>query len=189
MAPVQGLLTVVGVAAPNNAIDLRSGDQIVAVNGQPVGTMAPGYALWDAYASQRIVRGLSAFVAIDNLADSQDPNLGQLSATGAPSQVTAHDLRPWMAALFGLIHGFGFAAVLIEFGLPQAALGWSLAAFNLGVEIGQLFIVLALLALGHLVARLPAYRVAHAERFLTLASAAVIAAGVYWLAERIGLAA
>ena len=42
---------------------------------------------------------------------------------------------------FGLIHGFGFAYVLKEFGLPQAALGWSLFAFNLGVEIGQLLIV------------------------------------------------
>ncbi len=62
------------------------------VNGQPVGTMAPGYALWDAYASQRIVRGLSAFVAIDNLADSQDPNLGQLSATGAPLAIYRPDV-------------------------------------------------------------------------------------------------
>ena len=43
--------------------------------------------------------------------------------------------------MFGLIHGFGFAYVLKEFGLPQAALGWSLFAFNLGVEIGQLLIV------------------------------------------------
>ncbi len=51
------------------------------------------------------------------------------------------DLRPWLAVAFGLIHGFGFAYVLKEFGLPQAALGWSLFAFNLGVEIGQLLIV------------------------------------------------
>ena len=43
--------------------------------------------------------------------------------------------------MFGLIHGFGFASVLKEFGLPQAALGWSLFAFNLGVEVGQLAIV------------------------------------------------
>ena len=48
------------------------------------------------------------------------------------------DLRPWLAAVFGLIHGFGFASVLKEFGLPHAALGWSLFSFNLGVEIGQL---------------------------------------------------
>ena len=53
----------------------------------------------------------------------------------------AADIRAWLAAGFGLIHGFGFAYVLKEFGLPQAALAWSLFAFNLGVEIGQLLIV------------------------------------------------
>ena len=39
-----------------------------------------------------------------------------------------------MAGLFGLVHGFGFASVLREFGLPREALGWSLFGFNLGVE-------------------------------------------------------
>ena len=62
------------------------------VNGQPVDTFAPGYAIWDAYASQRIVRGLNAFVAIDNLADSQDPNLGKLSATGTPLAIYRPDV-------------------------------------------------------------------------------------------------
>src|SRR3546814_12042833 len=38
----------------------------------------------------------------------------------------SRDLRPWMAGLFGLVHGFGFASVLREFGLPREALGWSL---------------------------------------------------------------
>ena len=47
-------------------------------------------------------------------------------------------VRPWLAAAFGLIHGFGFAAVLREIGLPPGALTWSLAGFNLGVEVGQL---------------------------------------------------
>jgi hydrogenase/urease accessory protein HupE len=106
----------------------------------------------------------------------------QLSGAGAD-----RDLRTWMAGIFGLIHGFGFAAVLMEIGLPTEALGWSLAAFNIGVEIGQLFIVMTLLALARLTTMLPAYRTAYAERFLTLASMGVIAAGVYWLAQRIGL--
>ena len=52
------------------------------------------------------------------------------------------DLRAWVALVFGLVHGFGFANVLREFGLPREALGWSLFSFNLGVEIGQLAIVL-----------------------------------------------
>jgi len=54
------------------------------VNGQAQDTMAPGYTLWDVYASQRLLPGLSAFAAIDNLADNQDPNTGLLSATGTP---------------------------------------------------------------------------------------------------------
>lgn len=62
------------------------------VNGQPQDTIAPGYNLWDLYASQRVLRGLSAFAAIDNLADSQDPNLGQLSATGAPLAIYRPDV-------------------------------------------------------------------------------------------------
>jgi hydrogenase/urease accessory protein HupE len=52
------------------------------------------------------------------------------------------DLRAWVAGAFGLIHGFGFANVLREFGLPQEALGWSLFSFHVGVELGQLAIVL-----------------------------------------------
>jgi hypothetical protein len=43
---------------------------------------------------------------------------------------------------FGLIHGFGFASALQEFGLPQRALIPALASFNFGVEIGQIVIVL-----------------------------------------------
>jgi outer membrane receptor for ferrienterochelin and colicins len=62
------------------------------VAGQPVDTLAPGYSIWDAYASQRVVRGLNAFVAVDNLADSQDPNLGKLSATGAPLAIYRPDV-------------------------------------------------------------------------------------------------
>ena len=61
------------------------------VGGQPVDTLAPGYAIWDAYASQRIVRGLNAFVAVDNLADSQDPNLGKLPA-GTPQAIYRPDV-------------------------------------------------------------------------------------------------
>jgi outer membrane receptor for ferrienterochelin and colicins len=62
------------------------------VNGQAVDTLAPGYALWDVYASQRVLRGVSAFAAIDNVTDNQDPNIGQLSATGAPLAIYRPDV-------------------------------------------------------------------------------------------------
>ena len=49
---------------------------------------------------------------------------------------------PWLAAAgFGLVHGLGFAAALGEIGLPRGALAWSLVWFNVGVELGQLAVV------------------------------------------------
>ncbi len=97
----------------------------------------------------------------------------------------APDLRAWFAAGFGLIHGFGFAYVLKEFGLPQAALGWSLFASNLGVEIGQLLIVVVVA--GALMA-VRARSEQAARVIATGGSVAVIAAGVYWFIERVFLA-
>jgi hydrogenase/urease accessory protein HupE len=56
--------------------------------------------------------------------------------------------RPWLVAfVFGLLHGLGFAAVLQEIGLPEHALATALVLFNVGVEIGQLLFVAALLAI------------------------------------------
>jgi hydrogenase/urease accessory protein HupE len=94
----------------------------------------------------------------------------------------ARDLRPWLAAAFGLIHGFGFAAVLLELGLPREALGWSLAAFNVGVEIGQLAIVVLMVAL---LAALRRYDVVFAERFALAGCLGVIGAGLYWFVQRV----
>jgi hydrogenase/urease accessory protein HupE len=99
---------------------------------------------------------------------------------------TGRDLRAWAALVFGLVHGFGFANVLREFGLPDEALGWSLFSFNFGVEIGQLVIVLAVASLLALIRRRSeplGYRVAYAG------SVVVIAAGAYWFVERVFFAA
>ncbi len=95
---------------------------------------------------------------------------------------TGRDVRAWVALAFGLVHGFGFANVLREFGLPREALGWSLFSFNVGVEVGQLAIVLvvagALAAVRH--------RSSTAARSVELAgSVVVIAAGTYWFVERV----
>ena len=92
------------------------------------------------------------------------------------------DLRGWVALVFGLVHGFGFANVLREFGLPAEALGWSLFSFNLGVEIGQLAIV-ALVA-GAL-AGIKRYSDRWHLRVAVAGSIVVIAAGAYWFVERV----
>ncbi len=96
----------------------------------------------------------------------------------------ATDIRAWLAAGFGLIHGFGFAYVLKEFGLPQAALGWSLFAFNLGVEAGQLLIVGVVATVLLLVRR---HSAAAARRVALAGSIGVILAGLYWFVERVFL--
>ena len=92
------------------------------------------------------------------------------------------DVRALIALTFGLVHGFGFANVLREFGLPREALGWSLFSFNVGVEIGQLFIVLLVataLALVRRRSEVVGTRVAHAG------SLVVVAAGTYWFVQRV----
>jgi hypothetical protein len=50
-------------------------------------------------------------------------------------------MRPLLTLVFGMIHGFGFASVLVEIGLPQDRLLAALAGFNIGVELGQVVIV------------------------------------------------
>ena len=89
--------------------------------------------------------------------------------------------RRWLVAFsFGLIHGFGFASVLTELGLPKDALVLSLLGFNLGVEIGQLAIVAVFLPVAYLMRNSVLYRkgLFMGGSFLTMLVALV------WLAER-----
>jgi hypothetical protein len=92
------------------------------------------------------------------------------------------DVRAWAALAFGLVHGFGFANVLREFGLPREALGWSLFSFNVGVEIGQLMIV-AVVAGALAAVRRRSHLIGH--RLAMAGSLVVIAAGAYWFVERV----
>lgn len=119
-------------------------------------------------------------VGVDNLLMRPSP-APPTAVSFTPSG--SRDLRPWLAGAFGLIHGFGFAAVLRELGLPGTALGWSLAAFNVGVEIGQLAIVIP--AAG-LLWRLRRYSQAAAARVVLFGSIAVILAGAWWFLQRLG---
>ena len=95
---------------------------------------------------------------------------------------SGRDLRAWAALVFGLVHGFGFANVLREFGLPAQALGWSLLSFNLGVEIGQLGVVLIVATALAVIRRRSAVAGA---RVAMAGSVVVMAAGVYWFIERV----
>lgn len=90
--------------------------------------------------------------------------------------------RRWMVAFgFGLIHGFGFASVLTELGLPQETLVLSLLGFNLGVETGQLAIVAVFLPAAYALRATAFYRrgVFVGGSLLTLTLALI------WLVERV----
>jgi len=92
------------------------------------------------------------------------------------------DLRAWAALTFGLVHGFGFANVLREFGLPGEALGWSLFSFNFGVEIGQLAVVLLVASV---LAAIRRHSDVAGTRVAVAGSVVVIAAGTYWFVQRV----
>ncbi|MGE5714817.1 MAG: HupE/UreJ family protein [Betaproteobacteria bacterium] len=81
---------------------------------------------------------------------------------------------------FGLIHGFGFASVLVDLGLPRSALTLALFGFNLGVELGQLALVAAFLPFAFLLRRTGGYR-----RWLMPAGSLTVAGiATLWLVER-----
>lgn len=88
--------------------------------------------------------------------------------------------RWWLAFAFGLIHGFGFANVLIDLGLSKATLAVSLLGFNLGVELGQVAIVMALFPLAYMLRDTRFYR-GWAFKGGSVAAAALACA---WFLER-----
>jgi HupE / UreJ protein len=89
--------------------------------------------------------------------------------------------RRWMVAFgFGLIHGFGFASVLADLGLPRDALALALVGFNLGVEAGQLAIVAAFLPWAYALRQGVFYR----RVVLWGGSLAIAAIAAAWFVER-----
>jgi hypothetical protein len=100
-----------------------------------------------------------------------------------------HDIRKRWRATFvlGLVHGFGFAGALREYGLPTDAVAPALAAFNIGVEIGQVAIVALVFPLLLLSDRLGTGAAMRKQRppvVVYTCSAAILACGLYWLIER-----
>ncbi|GDX79777.1 membrane protein [Deltaproteobacteria bacterium] len=81
----------------------------------------------------------------------------------------------------GLVHGFGFAGMLLELGLPRSALVAALVSFNGGVELGQAAIVALILPLLLLLRRAPWWE----RRAVPLLSAGVALAGLVWFVERV----
>ena len=89
--------------------------------------------------------------------------------------------RRWLVAFgFGLIHGFGFASVLAELGLPTDALALSLLGFNAGVEVGQMAIVAGFLPVAFLLRNTRLYL----RGVFVLGSWLTMLVALIWLLER-----
>lgn len=104
-----------------------------------------------------------SFVAIENVFSSR-----------------LHVWRPFVVFGFGLVHGLGFASVLLELGLPRQEFGAALVAFNLGVEAGQLSVIAGAALLAGWFFRKPWYR-----SFITIPLSCIIAViGLLWACQR-----
>ena len=93
-----------------------------------------------------------------------------------------HASRVLLVFGFGLLHGLGFAGVLAELGLPSGGKALALVAFNIGVELGQLSVLVgAWLLLG-----LPfRHKVWYRARIVIPLSFAIAAIGLYWVVTRL----
>jgi hypothetical protein len=87
-----------------------------------------------------------------------------------------------LALIFGLIHGCGFAGALSELELPQPRLLAALLGFNLGVEFGQLTVIVGALLVGFGLRFAPTQLTRHAA---PIAGAALFALGAYWFVSRL----
>ncbi|MEZ4373292.1 MAG: HupE/UreJ family protein [Polyangiaceae bacterium] len=105
--------------------------------------------------------------------ETQSPRETHAALPSAPK-------RHFLTFGFGLVHGFGFASVLTDLGLPTRGLLGALLGFNLGVEIGQLALVAPLYPLVRYLHKKPQH-----ELLLVRATSVVIGAlGSLWLIER-----
>ncbi|MFY8045178.1 MAG: HupE/UreJ family protein [Chitinophagaceae bacterium] len=87
-----------------------------------------------------------------------------------------------LTLVFGLVHGLGYANAIRFLLVEEQSLGWSLFAFNLGLEIGQIIVVLAALILGELVLR---YTPLQRQYWVVIVSSIVILVAMNMVIDRI----
>ncbi len=88
--------------------------------------------------------------------------------------------------VFGFVHGFGFASGLIELGVPQRAIVPALASFNIGVETGQIGVVLVVIPLLVLIDR-TCFKGERNLRLVQVCSGVIACFGTYWFLVRVGV--
>lgn len=128
--------------------------------------------------------GLTMYGVISPPAHIVEPLIALSICYIAVENILTRELKPWRPVIifgFGLLHGMGFAGVLGELGMPADSFVNALISFNIGVELGQLFVI----GVAYLCLRLfypfPWYRPFVVEP----ASLAIAAIGAYWTVERV----
>ncbi len=166
-APVEALIGYsIALVAAENAWLLGGRHRLVpALSAAAVAAVAlvPGGSL-----STAALLGLAVFSLC---------HFGLLSRSTRPAR-----LRAAVAFAFGLVHGFGFAGVLSAFELPSSRLVPALFGFNVGVEVGQLAVVVLVWPLLRALARLAEGR--PARLLAEVASAGICGLGIYWFLTR-----
>ncbi|MBC7923168.1 MAG: HupE/UreJ family protein [Ferruginibacter sp.] len=143
--------------------------------------------LWQATAftvAHSITLGLAMTGVIDPPAHLIEPFIALSIAFVAAENIFTDELKWWRTLVifgFGLLHGCGFAGVLGELGLPANHFFTALLSFNVGVELGQVTVILAAyLLVGRWFGRKSWYR----QRIVFPLSAVIAVVALYWTIER-----
>ncbi len=161
------------------------GYSIVVVAIECVASITKQYTIYNRY----LLYSWILFILLFSLYGNQKYILGLLGLGlfsycyfGLSARFHNQKLILIVTMLFGLVHGFGFAGNLSSIGLMQDRFIPALVGFNLGVEVGQVFIILSLLVLTYLLKRLINFEV-QILRIYTASGLACL--GMYWFVERL----
>ena len=180
-------LAVLGWLHPEpSIIEALIGFTIVVVSVQGLGQLSGNRGLYAALLAGLIVL-LAAIRLAFGIGLPLSVLIGALCFCGGYLMLTRSRAPPLVAqasitATFGLVHGMGFAVVLLELGLPPERLAISLAAFNIGVEFGQLAVVAVLWTLLSVIRS--AARGVRLNRFEVAISLALAIVGGFWFITR-----
>ena len=132
-----------------------------------------------------ITLGLSLYGFVSLPASIVEPLIALSICYVAIENVLTKELKPWRVYVvfaFGLLHGLGFAGILLELGLPREEFLTALITFNIGVELGQLTVITAaFLSVGYWSRSKPWYR----QRIVIPVSLLIAMTGAYWTIQRI----
>lgn len=132
-----------------------------------------------------ITLGLAAYGIINPTPAIVEPIIALSILLLALENIYSTKVKPWrmlMVFLFGLVHGMGFAGALSELGMPRYAFTEALVSFNIGVELGQLSIILGMY---FLVAKVFSKKEWYRKRIVIPSSLIIASVAVYWTIQRI----